>query len=136
MEDFGKLSKWEEFNVLLERSRRFCETARMQIEKSFYDLAAFSLEQCVQLYLKAALLKLGVDYPRTHSIRRLLEILHELTGEGRVIDLVSKYSVELALLEDTYITSRYVGREFKPDEVTRLRRVVEEVIEVVRESID
>jgi len=64
------LTKLEEYKFLLERSRRFYETALMQISRRFYDLAAFSLEQSLQLYLKAHLLKLGLDYPRTHSVRR------------------------------------------------------------------
>ncbi|MCR8501584.1 MAG: HEPN domain-containing protein, partial [Crenarchaeota archaeon] len=45
-------------NSLLERSRRFYESALFQIEKGFYDLAMFSLEQSLQLFLKAALLSL------------------------------------------------------------------------------
>ena len=58
-----------EYEYLLERSRRFLETARIQIERGFYDLAAFSLEQSLQLFLKAELLKLKVDYPRTRRLR-------------------------------------------------------------------
>lgn len=127
------MTKREEFETLVRRSRHFCETASMQFERGFYDLAVFSLEQCVQLYLKAVMLKLGVDYPRMHSIRRLLEVVYELTNGSKVMELVSKYSVELALLEDAYITSRYVVREFRPDEVTRLKKVVDEVVRVVGE---
>jgi len=37
------MTKLEEYEYLLERSRRFYETALMQIERSFYDLATFSL---------------------------------------------------------------------------------------------
>ncbi len=58
------MNKREEYEYLLERSRRFYETALLQIDRGFYDLAAFSLEHSLQLYLKAYLLKLGVDYPR------------------------------------------------------------------------
>ncbi|MEM1611060.1 MAG: HEPN domain-containing protein [Sulfolobales archaeon] len=59
----------EEYRYLMERSRRFYETAIMQIDRGFYDLAVFSFEQSLQIFLKACLLKLGVDYLRTHSVR-------------------------------------------------------------------
>jgi HEPN domain-containing protein len=37
---------------LLKRSRDFLETAEYQISKGFYDLAAFSLEQALQLFFE------------------------------------------------------------------------------------
>lgn len=121
----------EEYETLLERSRRFRETASYQIRRGFYDLAAFSLEQALQLYIKALLIKLGVGYPRTHSLRRLLRLIGEADPalSGLVERLLEKYSVELAALEDAYVTSRYVPREFEEGEVKRLERVVREVIE-------
>ena len=125
------VTKREEYECLMERSRRFYESAIMQIKRGFYDLATFSLEQSLQLYLKAKLLKLGLDYPRTHSIRRLLELIYELTNKEEIKELLMKFSVELASLEDAYITSRYVAREFRLEEVKRLKEVVEEVKEVV-----
>jgi len=128
------LTRFEEHEYLVERSRRFFETALMQIERGFYDLAAFSLEQSLQLYLRACLLKLGVDYPRTHSVRRLLELVAELSGRGEVRGLLQGFAVELGALEDAYISSRYVGRECTREEVERLRRVVEEVERVVGEA--
>jgi HEPN domain-containing protein len=42
---------------LLRRSRDFLETAEYQISRGFYDLAVFSLEQALQLFLKAKLLE-------------------------------------------------------------------------------
>ncbi len=130
------VTKREEYECLMERSRRFYESAIMQIKRGFYDLATFSLEQSLQLYLKAKLLKLGLDYPRTHSIRRLLELIYELTNKEEIKELLMKFSVELALLEDAYITSRYVAREFRLEEVKRLKEVVEGVKEVVRRITD
>jgi len=121
-----------EYESLLERSRRFCETASMQVERGFYDLAVFSLEQGLQLFLKAYLLKLGADYPRTHSVRKLLELIYKISGNEAISDLLRKFSVELGALEDAYITSRYVSRSYSLEEVERLKRVVEEVMAVVR----
>ncbi len=128
------MTRFEEYRYLVERSRRFFETALMQIDRGFYDLAAFSLEQSLQLFLKACLLKLGVDYPRTHSVRRLLEIVAEVSGASEVRELLRRFAVELGALEDAYISSRYVAREYTKEEVEKLRRVVEEVKRVVGET--
>jgi HEPN domain-containing protein len=129
------LTRTEEFESLLEKSRRFFETASIQSGRGFNDLAAFSLEQSLQLYLKAYLLKAGVDYPRTHSVRKLLELLAETTDSNEIRRLVSKYAVELGSLEDAYITSRYMTRQYFQEEVDRLRAVVEEVMQVVERVI-
>jgi len=128
------LTKREEYEHLLKRSREFYETAIFQLEKGFYGLAAFSLEQALQLFLKAKMLERGVDYPRIHSVRRLLELLSEVVEKefSRVLrELVEKYSLELASIEDAYITSRYIPREFRRGEVLRLKRVVDEVVDAV-----
>ncbi len=130
------MSRLEEYEYLIRRSKRFYETALMQIDKEFYDLAAFSLEQSLQLYLKAVLLKRGFDYPRTHSVKRLLELIYEISGENEIIRLLNDYMIELALLEDVYITSRYISREYSREEVLKLKKVVDEVIKTVRETID
>jgi HEPN domain-containing protein len=125
------LTRFEEYNYLLERSRRFLETAEMQFERGFHDLAVFSLEQALQLYLKACLLKLGVDYPRTHSVRKLLELTYKLTGAEEIKRILTDYAVELGSLEDAYIMSRYVAREYSVEEAGRLRQVVTRLMEVV-----
>ncbi|HWQ18040.1 MAG TPA: HEPN domain-containing protein [Sulfolobales archaeon] len=125
------MTKRDEAEYLFERSRRFFETAIIQIDRGFYDLAAFSLGQSIQLYLKACLLKLGADYPRTHSVRSLLELIGDLSGREEVRELLLRYAVELGSLEDAYITSRYIGRDYSREEVERLRETVEEIRNVV-----
>ncbi|MEM2365073.1 MAG: HEPN domain-containing protein, partial [Candidatus Bathyarchaeia archaeon] len=73
----------------------------------------------------------GILYPRTHSVRKLLEMLSEVGGEGQremARGLLERYLLELGALEDAYITSRYIAREFRKEEVERLRGVVEEVM--------
>lgn len=42
--------------------------------------------------------------------------------------VLDKYLFELGMLEDAYITSRYVLREFRREEAERLLKVVCEVI--------
>jgi HEPN domain-containing protein len=129
------MSKLEEYEALLKRSDGFLETALMQARAGMYDLAVFSLEQSLQLFLKATLLRVGSDYPKTHSIRRLLELLTEVTGRSELRELASRYSVELGALEDAYISSRCVPRIYTKDEFERLRAVIEEVRSNVERSV-
>jgi len=124
------VSALEEFNTLLRRSKGFLETAKMQINAGLYDLAAFSLEQALQLYLKAMLLKYSGSYPRTHSVKKLMELLARVVPVEKselIKELMRKYMLHLAVLEDAYVTSRYVVREYSRDEVLTLLSVVEEV---------
>jgi len=127
--------RMDEYAYLLKRSQEFYESAMMQFNRGFYGLAAFSLEQSLQLLLKAKLLECGAGYPRVHGVRKLLKLLSEIIeGDGKNVleGVLRRYSLELALLEDIYITARYVPKEFTADDVRRLKKVVDEVMEAVR----
>ena len=129
------MTKKEEENRLLKRSRDFLETAEYQTSKGFYDLAVFSLEQGMQLFLRAKVLAEGVDYPRTHSVRALLEMLSELVPEKKksatIKNILENYLLELGMLEDAYITSKYVMREFTRQEAEKLTKAVKEIMKHV-----
>jgi HEPN domain-containing protein len=128
------LSRKEEERNLARRSEEFLDTAKYQAGKGFYDLAVFSLEQALQLFLKSRILSLGMSYPRTHSVRRLLETFSEIaSGEKKSVlkEILEKYLFELGALDDAYITSRYVTREYRKEEVEKLEKVVREIIKNV-----
>lgn len=67
-------------------------------------------------------------YPRTHSLRRLLEILADVKGDDELMSLIRKYAIELRLLEEAYITSRYAAIEFRKDEVLKVKKAFDEVM--------
>jgi len=123
-----------EVEQLLRRAREFLETAEYQRSRGFYDLAAFSLKQALQLHLKAKILSMGVEYPRTHSVRTLLRILSEIAPEAeraKVEQILDDYLLELGILEDAYITSRYVTRDYTEEEIDKLMNTVKRVMELV-----
>ena len=130
------LTHIEEYKYLLERSRRFLETVELQLDRGFYDLAVFSLEQALQLYLKAYLLKLGLEFTKTRSIKRLLELIYKITNSEEVRDALTNYAVELGSIEDAYITSRYVAREYCEEEARKLLQTVRGVMSIVGRSIN
>ena len=128
------MTRKDEEQQLLKRSGDFFETAKYQTSQGIYDLATFSLEQALELFLKAKVLAEGVDFPRTHSVRNLLEMLSKLVPESKkpvVKSVLEKYLLELGMLEDAYITSRYVMREFSRGEVERLTSAVKEIMKIV-----
>ena len=128
------MTRRDEAEYLLERSKQFLETAKYQIKKGFFSLAVFSLEQALQLSLKSKMLASGVDYPRTHGVRTLLEMLSDLASEEErvtVKQMLDSYLLELGMLEDAYITSRYVRREFRKEEAEVLMKAVKEVMKNV-----
>ncbi len=59
------------------------EGSNFYMPKGDYDLAIFHLEQALQLTLKSVLLENGLDYPRTYSVKRLLEILGGIKEDKR-----------------------------------------------------
>jgi HEPN domain-containing protein len=128
---FAGLGRVEEYEGLMRRSDGFYTTALLQAERGMYDLAVFSLEQSLQLLLKAVLLRHGVDFPRTHGVRSLLNMLAQLTGRNEIKQLLITYSMELGILEDAYIVSRYMPRTYTAEEFERLRGVVDRVRGVV-----
>jgi len=128
------VTRQEEEKNLLRRSKEFLDTAEYQTNQGFYDLAVFSLEQALQLFLKSKILAQGINYPRTHSVRELLEILSKIAPENRKLtikNILQKYLLELGMLEDAYITSRYIMRKFTKQETEKLTRTVKEIIKNV-----
>lgn len=118
----------EEAESLRNRSREYMETYGFHMSRGMHALAMFDLEQALQLRVKAGLLEEGVAYPRTHSVRRLLELLAAVRSDGALKELIARYAVELRLLEEAYIASRYVATDFRKDEVLRVKKAVDEVL--------
>ena len=128
------MTRREEEKSLLKRSTDFLENAEYQIGRGFYDLATFSLEQALQLFLKAKVLAAGADYPRIHSVRTLLELLSDLVPKNKkstIAGILENYLLELGMLEDAYITSMYVMREFTKQEAEKLTKTVKEIMKNV-----
>ncbi|MEM2896982.1 MAG: HEPN domain-containing protein [Candidatus Bathyarchaeia archaeon] len=64
----------EEIERLLKRSGEFNDAAEFHYSRKSFDLAAFNLEQALQLFLKAKLLEKGIEFPKTHTLRKLRKI--------------------------------------------------------------
>jgi len=125
----GSLS---EIELLKRRASLFLELARYSLERGFYDMAAFNAEQAAQLYLKATLLELIGDFPRTHSILLLLGELKRV-NEKDVEDFIRRNKRRLHVLEDAYLTSRYFYKFFDREDAEDLIAAAEEVVSLCEE---
>ncbi len=124
--------------MLLARSKMMLEEARDALRKKRYDVAVFLAEQGLRLYLKAQLYRLLGEYPRTHSIRRLLALLAKSLGDGAEEE-IARFSREkrpfLSELEDVYIVARYMPRTYTEEDARDILGFVEEVIGLVEKLL-
>ncbi len=105
------------------------------IGEGVWDLAAFSIEQYCQLFLKYKLLVKTATYPRTHSIIRLLRYLAEVAPEVSVLLEDPNKAILLTNVEDAYIGARYLPRRYEEVEVKGMLRFAKEVFREVVEGI-
>jgi HEPN domain-containing protein len=54
----------------------FSTVVRLAPEDAFRDIVVFHAQQAAEKYLKALLTKRQIEFPKTHEIRRLLELLN------------------------------------------------------------
>ena len=124
----------DEFEILKERSEKFLRNAEQLIEQEIYDLAAFNIQQSVELYLKYKLLLSVGSYPKTHSIKKLLREIGKATNK---IDKVARFIEEnidrISNLENAYIMSRYYPSEFEKREVENMLSVAKSIRKLVDE---
>jgi len=83
-------------------------------------------EQAIQLFLKAIVLEIGGEFPKTHSIRELFAMIGFLTGKELKYDRES-----LAFLEGAYFNSRYLKFDYNKEDAENAIEITEEVIKIV-----
>lgn len=77
--------------------------------------------------MKYKLAEISGDYPKTHSIKRLLKELAKLTStEKKIADFVEENIDRISNLENAYIT-RYIPVEFERKEVENMKEMAEKL---------
>ncbi|WP_290597162.1 MULTISPECIES: HEPN domain-containing protein [unclassified Archaeoglobus] len=122
----------EEIEVLKDRAEKFLKNAVQLIDQGVYDLAAFNIQQHVELYLKYKLFLLIGNYPKTHSIKKLLKGIGIATGkENEIISFMEENIDRISNLENAYIISRCIPSEFEKKEVENMLEVAEKIRKLV-----
>ena len=121
----------EEIQKFKERADAFLDTARYNFQNKRYDLAAFNIEQAVQLHVKTRLLELTGEFPRTHNLVVLLRQLSSVFKQKEVEEFSKNEMEALTKLADIYITARYYTREFYEAEVRNLFTFADKIKELL-----
>lgn len=110
---------------LRKRAERFLVDAEFDLKDGAYEIAVFHAEQAAQLFLKAKILSFGVEFPKTHEISKLLEILEKL-GMEKVKEIKEEKNI-IELLEFAYISSRYLPFSISKEEAQKAIKFVKKL---------
>ncbi len=64
----------------IKKANRDLEVAKREIDE-FTDIACFHAQQACEKYIKAYLIWLDIEYPKTHAIEKLIELASEKDAE-------------------------------------------------------
>ncbi len=96
------------------------------------DIICFHTQQVVEKALKAILVYKEIDYPRTHNLVRLLEIIIDLLPD------LDKYREDFAEMTNYGIEIRYPDEDFEPskEEAEKSLEIAKQVLDRVKEFIN
>lgn len=124
------MSAEDEYLALIERSERFMKSAERDIEDGYLDVASFSINQSLELFVKAMLLKLTGDYPHIHNLKLLLRSLSDnsnINFRGKIDRILAERDLEISLIQDAYVTSRYFVSNISEATLRKLKMTVKEI---------
>jgi len=126
----------KEINFLKERAQEFWKEAIRNIEEGNYNLAAFHLEQAMQLYLKYLIGKELGEWPKTHYLYELLSKINEIYKNEKLKKFQEENELFWDDLSDAYFTSRYYPRTFSKSLVENFKKYCEEFFKLVEEELN
>jgi len=122
----------EDAEILKERALKFLKNAEKLLNDGIYDLAAFNLQQSVELYLKYKLFLIAGEYPKTHSLKRLIKEISKFLKKEQEVRIFMEENIDrISNLENAYITARYIPTEFERKEVENMLEVARKIMEFV-----
>ncbi|RLE55733.1 MAG: hypothetical protein DRJ30_03265 [Candidatus Methanomethylicota archaeon] len=119
-------------DFLRRRAFAFLESAKSDFTRESYDLVLFHVEQFIQLYLKYLLFRKIGDFPKTHSLIHLIKYVMKIYGEDPLKKFYDENLEILYLLEEAYITSRYLPRQYDREIAERILNFSEKILEVLK----
>lgn len=120
------------FELLKRRALSFLRDARVDLDSGDYDLVLFHVEQFAQLYAKYLIYRKLGDFPKVHTLVKLLRDLARVYEDCELGKFISENLEALYLLEESYISSHYVPREYEREVALRAINLGEKLLEVFR----
>jgi len=118
----------------LKENAEYFEKKAVEALKEKPRFVLFFAEQALQLYIKYILAKALDDYPKTHNLRMLFQALSKV--DSRAVEFYDEYSDVLDLIEESYITARYIGKEYSSKSARKAIDVLKKFKEVFRNWLD
>jgi len=118
----------DEVKILRKRAKAFLKTAETPYQDGEYDLTVYLCEQAIQLHRKSILLEELGDYPRTHSLTYLFQLLQKIEELRNLYDIYQNNKQLVTFLEDAYIATRYLPREYSKEEAQEAIKLAHEVL--------
>lgn len=100
---------------------------RLCSEDPFRDVVAFHAQQAAEKYLKALLTRHQIEFPKTHELRRLLELLAGVEPQ------LAASLTAIKWLEPFGVDVRYPGD--RPDTLPGDERRARELARMVRDAV-
>ena len=121
----------KQYEILINRAKDDYNTAKLvydNIEDINIDVALFHLQQAVEKSLKALLIFNEIEFPRTHKLDILLDILSEN-------NLKLEISKELIVLNEYAVEARYdyIGEVFDDFAIVAIK--VQELVENIEKMV-
>ncbi|MDZ7337586.1 MAG: HEPN domain-containing protein [candidate division KSB1 bacterium] len=122
-------------DFLRKRAQEFWERAKEDYARSRFNLAALDVEQAIQLWFKDLIYRRAGDFPKTYDFGVLLNELAHVSERPELIAFYERRALEFRAIEDAYITSRYLPREFSQTDVLKMLEFGEAIIGFVKETL-
>ena len=118
---------WREEEVLKLRSDEYLEESVRLLSEEKYDLAMSALHLHCELRIKALLLRNGIPYPKTHSLKELIKIVKKFNDTVDPLLANQEYLLRISRIEEGYMASRYLPIRYDRDDVAPLLEFVQNV---------
>lgn len=124
-----------EEKFLKKRAQEFWQRAKEDFQKERFNLCALDIEQTVQLLVKHLIFQKAGDFPKTHYFNILINTLAEIYSAEQVKSFYQENILQFTSLEDAYLTSRYLPKEFTMEEAEKLMSFVKDFFKVLEGSL-
>ena len=109
----------EDIEFIKKRGQEFFEVALESFNKRRYNISILHIEQALQCFLKYLLGLRAGEWPKTHLLTLLLDEVIKIYKLKKFKKIYKDKILEIRELEDAYITSRYVNKEYKKEDIEK-----------------
>ena len=121
----------EKEDYLKEKAIAFFKEAEYDISQKNWFLAAFHLEQSLQIFLKHCLFKKLGDFPKIHSLNALLKEVEKVfpQAKDKILKIRKEKANIISDLNQAYISACYLPVEFNKFQVQNMYQFSRKLLE-------